>query len=92
MAIINRARLRDVLVRGGIAAESAAVDAVDVFIEEFESAQGDLVTRADLDRAVNGAVAEIKQYVAESMVRALTIWIGGLAVATAILAIVIAVT
>ena len=88
MTIVNRARLRNVLVQGGIARESAAVDAVDAFVEEFESARGDLVTRADLD----GAVAEIKQYVAETAVRIIGVTLGGTAIATAILGIIIAVT
>ena len=88
MTIVNRARLRNVLVQGGIARESAAVDAVDAFVEEFESARGDFVTRADLD----GAVAEIKQYVAETAVRIIGVTLGGTAIATAILGIVIAVT
>ena len=88
MAIVNRSRLRDVLVRRGIADESAAVEAVDVFVEEFENAQGEVATR----RNVAFAVAEIKQYVAESNNRAVFLMLGGIAVATAILGIVIAVT
>lgn len=92
MTIVNRARLRNVLVQGGIARESAAVEAVDAFVEEFESTRGDLVTRADLDHAIHGAVAEIKQYVAETAVRIIGVTLGGTAIATAILGIIIAVT
>ena len=88
MAIVNRSRLRDVLVRRGIADESAAVKAMDVFVEEFENAQGEVATRRD----VALAVAEIKQHVAESNNRAVFLMLGGIAVATAILGIVIAVT
>lgn len=88
MAIVNRSRLRDVLARRGIADESAAVKAMDVFVEEFENAQGEVATRRD----VALAVAEIKQYVAESNNRAVFLMLGGIAVATAILGIVIAVT
>lgn len=64
------------------------MNSADIVVKEAESTRGEIATTVDLD----WAVAEIKQYVAESMVRSLTIWIGGLAVATAILAIVIAVT
>ncbi len=88
MAIVNRSRLRDVLARRGIADESAAVEAVDVFVEEFENAQGEVATRRD----VALAVPEIKQYVAKSNNRAVFLMLGGIAVATAILGIVIAVT
>ena len=88
MAIVNRSRLWDVLVRRGIADESAAVEAVDVFVEEFENVQGEVATRRD----VALAVAEIKQYVAESNNRAVFLMLGGIAVATAILGIVIAMT
>ena len=53
-----------------------------------EGARGEVATRGD----VALAVAEIKQYVAESNNRAVFLMLGGIAVATAILGIVIAVT
>ena len=96
MAIVNRSRLRDVLVRRGIADESGAVEAVDAFVEEFENAQDELATRRDVEREAQRIVAEIKQYVAEtttaSVNRIVFMTLGGIAVATAILGIVIAVT
>ena len=92
MAIVNRSRLRDVLVRRGIADESAAVEVVDAFVEEFENAQDEVATRRDVEREAQRVVAEIKQYVAESNNRAVFLMLGGIAVATAILGIVIAVT
>ena len=121
MAIINRPRLRNVLVGREIADEPAAVEIAEVFAEEVESSQADFVTQeeqnrevsrleAALDRAVERIEAkleneigridgridaqhsETRAYIAESHLRTVVIILGGLAVATAILAIVIAVT
>ena len=64
------------------------MNSVDVIVKEAESTRGEIATTADLD----WAVAEIKQYVDQTAVRIRVATLGGLAVATAILAIVIAVT
>ena len=142
MAIINRPRLRNVLVGREIADEPAAVEVAEVFAEEVEASQADFVTQeeqsrevgrleavveraverieAKLDRfearldrfearldqfgakleseigRIDGRIdaqhSETRAYIAESHLRTVAIVLGGLAVATAILAIVIAVT
>ena len=117
MAIINRPRLRGVLVERDIADEPAAVEIAEVFAEEVEASQADFVTQEEqgrevgrlevaLERAVErieGTLelqqarniaehSETRAYIAESHLRTVIIVLGGLAVATAILAIVIAVT
>ena len=135
MAIINRPRLRGVLVEREIADEPAAVEIAEVFAEEVEASQADFVTQEEqnrevgrlevaLERAVerieakldrfearldrfeakleseigridgriDASYSETRAYIAESHLRTVIIVLGGLAVATAILAIVIAVT
>ena len=128
MAIINRPRLRGVLVEQQISEEAAAVEFVDVLAEEVEASQADFVTEEEQERevgrleaAVDRAVerfeaklereigqvrgemeqqrtqsaadhSETRRYIAESHMRTVGFILGGLAVATAILAIVIAVT
>ena len=110
MAIINRPRLRGVLVERGIADEPAAVEIAEIFAEEVEASQAEFVTQEEqnrevgrlevaLERAVeriemriDAQHSETRAYIAESHLRTVAIVLGGLAVATAILAIVIAVT
>lgn len=139
MAIINRPRLRGVLVEREIADEPAAVEIAEVFAEEVEASQAEFVTQEEqgrevgrlevaLERAVerieakleneigrietrlerieakleseigridgriDASYSETRAYIAESHLRTVIIVLGGLAVATAILAIVIAVT
>ena len=128
MAIINRPRLRSVLVGREIADEPAAVEVAEVFAEEVEASQADFVTQEEQSREVSRLEAVVELAVerieakmdheverihtelklqraeniaehretrarsAESHLRTVAIVLGGLAVATAILAIVIAVT
>ena len=128
MAIINRPRLRNVLVGREIADEPAAVEIAEAFAEEVESSQADFVTQEEQNREVSRLEAVVELAVerieakmdheverihtelklqraeniaehretrarsAESHLRTVAIVLGGLAVATAILAIVIAVT
>ena len=110
MAIINRPRLRGVLVERGIADEPAAVEIAEIFAEEVEASQAEFVTQEEqnrevsrlevaLERAVerietrmDAKQSETHAYIAESHLRTVGLILGGLAVATAILAIVIAVT
>ena len=128
MAIINRPRLRNVLVGREIADEPAAVEIAEVFAEEVEASQAEFVTQeeqsrevgqleAALERAVDRIEAKLDREVerihsqlelqqaqniaehretrarsAESHLRTVGLILGGLALATAILAIVIAVT
>ena len=128
MAIINRPRLRSVLVGREIADEPAAVEVAEVFAEEVEASQADFVTQEEQSREVSRLEAVVELAVerieakmdheverihtelklqraeniaehretrarsAESHLRTVGLILGGLAVATAILAIVIAVT
>ena len=128
MAIINRPRLRSVLVGREIADEPAAVEVAEVFAEEVEASQADFVTQEEQSREVSRLEAVVELAVerieakmdheverihtelklqraeniaehretrarsAESHLRTVAIVLGGLALATAILAIVIAVT
>ena len=128
MAIINRPRLRNVLVGREIADEPAAVEIAEVFAEEVESSQADFVTQEEQNREVSRLEAVVELAVerieakmdheverihtelklqraeniaehretrarsAESHLRTVGLILGGLALATAILAIVIAVT
>ena len=135
MAIINRPRLRNVLVGREIADEPAAVEIAEVFAEEVEASQADFVTQEEQSREVGQLEAALERAVerieakldrveakldheverihaelklqqaqniaehretrarsAESHLRTVGLILGGLALATAILAIVIAVT
>ena len=128
MAIINRPRLRGVLVERGIADEPAAVEIAEIFAEEVEASQAEFVTQEEqnrevsrleavveraveriearldrfeakleseigrIDGRIDASYSETRAYIAESHLRTVGIVLGGLAVATAILAIVIAVT
>ena len=65
-----------------------SMNSADVVVKEAESTHGEIATTVDLD----WAIAEIKQYVDQTAVRIRVVTLGGLAVATAILVIVIAVT
>lgn len=61
MAIINRPRLRGVLVEQQISEEPAAVEFVDALAEEVEASQNDFVTEEDQEREVGRLEAAVER-------------------------------
>ena len=89
---INRARLRGIMVSGGIAAEAPALEFTKALDEEIEESQGGLATAAALETSQRNQEDRLKLYVKEMVDRAVNRLIAAMALATAIISIVIAVT
>ena len=89
---INRARLRGIMVSGGIAAEAPALEFTEALDEEIEESQGGLATVAALETSQRNQEDRLKLYVKEMVDRAVNRLIAAMALATAIISIVIAIT
>lgn len=85
---INRARLRGIMVSSGIAPEASALEFTEALDEEIDASQGNLATKQDLAALEDRLRLHLKQAVDQANTRLMA----GLALATAVISIVIAVT
>ena len=88
MALINIQRFRDVLVKNGVAGDAAALGVSVGLDTEIEESRADLVTKQDLQLLL----ARLDERLHRLELRIIGITLAGIALATTILGIVIAVT
>ena len=85
---INRARLRGIMVSGGIAAEAPALEFTEALDDEIDASQGDLATKQDLAALEDRLRLYLKQAVDHANTRLIAV----VAIGFAVVSIVIAVT
>ena len=89
---INRARLRGIMVGGGIAAEAPALEFTEALDDEIDASHAGLATNEALESGLRNQDDRLKLYIKEVVDRAVNRILAGLALATAIIGTVIAVT
>ena len=93
---INRARLRGIMVSGGIAAKPPALEFTEALDEEIEESQGGLVRQDLLDAKFAAQDARLMVLMEQKLHQQTKFYVGALigvaGISTAIISIVVAVT
>ena len=89
---INRARLRGIMVSGGIAAEAPALEFTEALDEEIDASQAGLATNEALESSLRNQDDRLKLYIKEMVDRAVNRILAGLALTTSIISIATAIT